>query len=71
MHKLYMLKKLLIVRFFKGDKKIKLSRNQNHHDQRFKKTLVVMLADFLLLLIFKSPLKNLTNNISFCAQNFE
>ena len=59
MEKLYMLKKLFIVRVFKGDQKIKLSRKQKHHEKRLKKTLDVMFLDFLLLIIFKPPLKNL------------
>ena len=58
--------------FFKSDQtKFKFSRNQKHHETRLKKTLVVMFLDFLLLTIFKSPLKNITNNIFFCAHNFE
>ena len=46
-------------------------RNRKHHEKRLKKTLVVMFSNFWLLTIFKSPLKNITNNIFFCAQNFE
>ena len=52
--------KILIVG---GDEKIKLSRNRNHHIQRFKKTIVVSFSDFWLLIINK--------NIFFCAQNFD
>ena len=57
--------------FQKWSKKFMLSRNQKHHKKRLKKTLVVMFSDFWLLTIFKSPLKNITNNIFFCAHNFE
>ena len=71
MEKLYVLKKLFIVMFFKGDKKNKVSRNQKHHEKRLKKTLDVMFSDFLLLIISKPPLKNITNNFFFCAQNIE
>ena len=48
-------------------KKFKLSRNRKHHEKRLKKTLVVMFSDFWLLIIFKSPLKNLTNIFFFCT----
>ena len=46
--------------FQRRSKKFKLSRN------RLKKTLVVMFSDFWLLILFKSPLKNLTNNFFLC-----
>ena len=57
--------------FQRWSKKFKLWRNRKHHKKRFTKTLVVMFSDFWLLINFKSSLKNLTNDILFCAQNFE
>ena len=45
-----------------------LSWNRKHHEQHLKKTLVMMFLKFWLLVIFKSPLKNLTI-IFFCVYN--
>ena len=49
--------------FERWSEKFKLSWNWKHHKKRLKKTLVVIFSNFGLLIIFKSPLKNLTNNI--------
>ena len=68
---IYVEKIILCDVFQKWSKKFKVSRNRKHHKKRLKKTLVVMFSDFWLLTIFKSPLKNITNNIFFCAHNFE
>ena len=68
---IYVEKIILCDVFQKWSKKFKFSRNRKHHEKRLKKTLVVMFSDFWLLTIFKSPLKNITNNIFFCAHNFE
>jgi len=62
---IYVEKIILCDVFQKWSKKFKFSRNQKHHKKRLKKTLVVMFSDFWLLTIFKSPLKNITNNIFF------
>ena len=56
--------------FSKEIKKIIVIKKPKTSQEAFKKKVVVIFSDFLLPLIFKSPLKNLTNSF-FCAQHFE